>query len=274
MDDVLGYEGKRVVVTGAASGMGEATVRVLGPLGAEVIALDVRPVDVPVAVSAEIDLRDQAAIDAVVDGLAAPIDAVFACAGLPGPPFDDLDTLRVNFVGTRHLLERLVPLMPEGPAVAWVASNAGIGWQGQLATLTELLDTEGFAAGKAWCEQHPDAVGASAYAFSKQLINAFVAAKAGAYWEKGIRLNCTNPGPTATAMMPHFEEAAGRDLIQAALGPIHRYSTPEEQAWPLVFLNSPRLTYVTGEAFNVDGGFFGALQTGQIDFSQLLPADS
>jgi NAD(P)-dependent dehydrogenase (short-subunit alcohol dehydrogenase family) len=274
VDDVLGYEGKRVVVTGAASGMGEATVRVLGDVGAEVVALDVRPVSVPAAASAEIDLRDEASIDAVTDTIDGPVQAVFACAGLPGPPFGDLDTLLVNFVGTRHLLDRLAPKMPEGSAVAWVASNAGIGWQGQLALLTELLDTEGFAAGKAWCEQHPEAVGASAYAFSKQLINAFVAARAGAFWARGIRLNCTNPGPTATAMMPHFEAAAGKDIIQAALGPMQRYSAPEEQAWPLVFLNSPRLTYVTGEAFNVDGGFFGALQTGQIDFSALVPAEA
>jgi NAD(P)-dependent dehydrogenase (short-subunit alcohol dehydrogenase family) len=273
LDDALGYEGRRVVVTGAASGMGEATASLLCDLGAEVIALDVRPVGVAAAVSVELDLRDEAAIDAGADGLAAPVDAVFACAGLPGPPFSELDTMLVNFVGTRHLLERLAPLMPDGSAIAWVASNAGIGWQGQLATITPLLDTEGFGAGKTWCEQHPEALGASAYAFSKQVINAFVAARAGAFWARGVRLNCSNPGPTATAMMPHFEETAGKDLIQAALGPIHRYSTPEEQAWPLVFLNSPRLTYVTGEAFNVDGGFFGALQTGQIDFSQLLPAD-
>jgi NAD(P)-dependent dehydrogenase (short-subunit alcohol dehydrogenase family) len=274
MDDALGYEGKRVIVTGAASGMGEATARLLGGLGAQVIALDVRPVEVPAVVTAEIDLRDEASIDAVVATLQPPIDAVFACAGLPGPPFGELDTMLVNFVGTRHLIESVAPLMPEGSAVAWVASNAGIGWQQQLGTLGQLVDTDGFAAGKAWCEANPEAIGVSAYAFSKQVINAFVASKAGAFYEKGIRLNCSNPGPTATGMMPHFEEAAGKELINAALGPIHRYAAPEEQAWPLVFLNSPRLTYVTGEAFNVDGGFFGALQTGQIDFSALLPADS
>jgi len=43
---------------------------------------------------------------------------------------------------------------------------------------------------------------------------------------------------------------------------IHRYSQPEEQAWPMVCLNSPRFSYVTGEALWVDGGFLGMLSTG------------
>lgn len=274
MDDVLGYRGKRVVVTGAASGMGEATAKLLGDLADEVIAIDIKEPSVPVSRSLEVDLRDKAAIDAALQAIDAPIDAVFACAGLPGPPFSDVDVMLVNFVGTRHLLEGLRPKMPEGSAVAWVASNACIGWQGVLPTLTELIDSEGFDAGKEWCESHPDIIGVSAYQFSKQVINAYIALRVANYWEHGIRLNCSNPGPTATPMMPFFEEIAGKELIGAALGPIHRYSTPEEQAWPLVFLNSPRMTYVTGEAFNIDGGFFAALQTGQIDFSELLGADS
>jgi NAD(P)-dependent dehydrogenase (short-subunit alcohol dehydrogenase family) len=48
MDDVLGYAGKRAVVTGAASGMGAATVEVLGRLGAEVVGLDRAPIAGPV----------------------------------------------------------------------------------------------------------------------------------------------------------------------------------------------------------------------------------
>jgi NAD(P)-dependent dehydrogenase (short-subunit alcohol dehydrogenase family) len=80
----------------------------------------------------------------------------------------------------------------------------------------------------------------------------------------GIRLNCTNPGPTQTAMMPAFEAANGKDLIDAFIGPSGRRSTAEEQAWPLVFLNSPRSSYVAGEAFHVDGGFLGAMVTDQL----------
>jgi NAD(P)-dependent dehydrogenase (short-subunit alcohol dehydrogenase family) len=64
-------------------------------------------------------------------------------------------------------------------------------------------------------------------------------------------------------MMPAFHALAGKELVDMAVGPIGRYSTPEEQAWPLVLLNSPRLSYVTGEVFNTDGGFTGALITGR-----------
>ena len=40
-----------------------------------------------------------------------------------------------------------------------------------------------------------------------------------------------------------------------------------------MFLNSPRLSCVTGKALYVDGGFFGALQTGQVDFSNVTAAE-
>jgi NAD(P)-dependent dehydrogenase (short-subunit alcohol dehydrogenase family) len=69
-------------------------------------------------------------------------------------------------------------------------------------------------------------------------------------------------------MMPHFVEYAGQEVLDAFVGPIGRQSTAEEQAWPLVFLNSPRSSYVNGEAFTTDGGFFGAVQTGQIDLAK------
>ena len=82
--------------------------------------------------------------------------------------------------------------------------------------------------------------------------------------DHGIRLNCTNPGPTDTAMMPAFEAQAGKELIDAFVGPSGRRSNAEEQAWPLLFLNSPRSSYIAGEALHVDAGFLGAMVTGQI----------
>ncbi len=264
MEDVLQYAGKRVVVTGCASGMGAATARILVDLGAEVIGLDVKPTDVAVQTFVTVDLRDRASIDAAVAGIDAPVHAIFSVAGLPGPPFSDLDTMLVNFVGARHLIESLVPKMPAGSAAACVSSNAGLGWEQNIEGLMPLVTTDGFDAAKAWCEANPQQI-LSGYAPSKQFVNAWVAWRASSLMPEGIRLNSTNPGPTDTAMMPAFEEQNGKDLIDAFIGPSGRRSTAEEQAWPLVFLNSPRSSYISGEALHTDGGFLGAMVTGQLD---------
>lgn len=264
MQDVLGYEGRQVVVTGAASGMGAATATLLVALGADVVALDVASFDLDGGRTMAVDLRDRDSIDAAVDAIDGEVQAVFSVAGLPGPPFSDLDTVTVNFIGARHLIESLVPQMADDGAVVCVASNAGLGWQQELDGLLPLVTTPDFEAARAWCEENPDAID-SGYMPSKKLINAWVAWRGTTLMEeKGLRLNCTNPGPTDTAMMPAFEALAGKELIDAFIGPSGRRSTAEEQAWPMLFLNSPRNTYVAAEALHVDGGFLGAMVTGQI----------
>ena len=263
MDDVLGYEGKRAVVTGAASGMGAATAGLLVELGAEVVGIDVKPTEVAVKESLEVDLRDPSAIDQAAASIGA-VDAVFSVAGLPGPPFSDLDTMKVNFLGARHLIEALVPSMPPNSAIACVASNAGLGWQQEIDKILPFVTSSDFAAGVAWCEEHPQVI-AGGYMYSKKALNAWVAWRACSLMsERTIRLNCSNPGPTDTAMMPSFEAQAGKDLIDAFIGPCGRRSTAEEQAWPLLFLNSPRSSYIAGEAFHVDAGFLAAMITSQL----------
>jgi NAD(P)-dependent dehydrogenase (short-subunit alcohol dehydrogenase family) len=264
VDDVLGYGGKRVVVTGAASGMGEAAARALVEVGAEVIALDVKPADVGARSSLLVDLKDKASIDAAVAQIGGPVDSVFSVAGLPGPPFSDLDTVIVNFIGARHLIESLVPQMPEGSSAVCVASNAGLGWQQDIERLLPLVSTPDFDSAVAWCESNADVI-ASGYAPSKKLVNLWVAWRGTQLIAQGIRLNCSNPGPTSTAMMPAFEAQAGKALIDAFVGPSGRRSTAEEQAWPLLFLNSPRSSYVAAETLHVDGGFLGSMVTGQLD---------
>jgi NAD(P)-dependent dehydrogenase (short-subunit alcohol dehydrogenase family) len=274
MDDVLGYAGKRVVVTGAASGMGEATATILHDLGATVIGVDRVAINGPVDQQVQVDLLDLDSITAGMDAIDGPIDAVFNVAGLPGPPFPEVDVMIVNFLGARELIEQLIPKMSEGSGVVIVASAGGIGWQPNLPNLMGLLESKGFEGGKAWLEANPDVWSASGYAASKQAANAWTAwACTDLMADHGVRLNCTNPGPTSTAMMPFFHEANTKELVDAAVGPVGRYSTAEEQAWPMIMLNSPRASYVVGETLFADGGFFGALQTGRLDMSAFMPSN-
>jgi NAD(P)-dependent dehydrogenase (short-subunit alcohol dehydrogenase family) len=59
-------------------------------------------------------------------------------------------------------------------------------------------------------------------------------------------------------------------MVDAFTRPINRRSRPEEQAYPLVFLNSDAASYVNGVALPVDGGFMGAVATGQVDLAKLF----
>ncbi|WP_067662476.1 coniferyl-alcohol dehydrogenase [Nocardia miyunensis] len=270
MKDPLGYSGLHVVVTGAASGMGAATARILVQLGARVTGVDVKPTQAPVDLVIEADLRDPDSIAEAAATINGPVHAVFSCAGLPGGAFPPVDVLLVNFVGARHFVELLLPKIAPGGAIAAIASNAAMGWQLQLSDLMELVTIDGFGAGKKWCEENTQRMEPDAYSFSKKVLNAWVASRAATLITEGIRLNCINPGPTDTAMMPHFVEHSGAQIVDAFVGPIGRHSTAEEQAWPLVFLNSPRSSYVNGETFTTDGGFFGAVQTGQLDLASLF----
>jgi NAD(P)-dependent dehydrogenase (short-subunit alcohol dehydrogenase family) len=71
-------------------------------------------------------------------------------------------------------------------------------------------------------------------------------------------------------MMATFQASSGKDVIDAAAEPLGRYTTPEEQAGPLVLLNSALASVVTGVVLPVDGGFMGGLATGQVDITKMM----
>src|SRR5260370_9813156 len=58
------------------------------------------------------------------------VDALFNCAGLP-QTFPPLDVMKVNYIGTRYLTERVLPLMPGGSAICSISSNGGLGWRSE-----------------------------------------------------------------------------------------------------------------------------------------------
>ncbi|MET0179487.1 MAG: SDR family NAD(P)-dependent oxidoreductase, partial [Novosphingobium sp.] len=112
MSDILGYKGKRVIVTGCFSGMGQATAQLLLDLGAEVHGLDYKEAALPLASFTNVDLRDPSSIESGVASIGGKVDALFNCAGLPNT-FPGMEVMKVNFLGTRHLTDQVVPLMSE-----------------------------------------------------------------------------------------------------------------------------------------------------------------
>jgi NAD(P)-dependent dehydrogenase (short-subunit alcohol dehydrogenase family) len=270
MADILGYTGKRVIVTGCFSGMGEATAKLLLALGAEVHGFDYKDSTLPLASFTNVDLRDPASIEAAVAKLGGTVHALFNCAGLPGGGgFPAMDTMKVNFIGTRHLTDCVVPLMGDGGAIVSIASTGGLGWSRRVPVHMELLQTKGFQAGLDWAEAHMDQV-AEGYAFSKEAIIVWTQYMGAQLIKKGIRINCSLPSPTQTPMMATFHATSGKDVVDAAAEPLGRYTTAAEQAGPIVLLCSDAMAVVNGVVLPVDGGFMGGLTTGQVDISKMM----
>ena len=101
---------------------------------------------------------------------------------------------------------------------------------------------------------HRSVPGASLYAASKHAVEGLTqtAALEGASF--GVRVNSVSPGPTDTGMLTRFtgtpEKKAG--LISGV--PLNRMGTPEELAEAIVFMSSPKATFITGTSLLVDGG--------------------
>jgi NAD(P)-dependent dehydrogenase (short-subunit alcohol dehydrogenase family) len=270
MSDILGYKGKRVIVSGCFSGMGEATAKILLDLCAEVHGFDYKDSALPLASFTKVDLRDPASIEAGAAGVGGKVDALFNCAGLPGGgAFPAIDTMKVNFIGTRHLTDCVLPLMGPGSAIVSIASTGGLGWSRRIPVHMELLQTKGFQGALDWSEAHMDQV-AEGYAFSKEAIIVWTQFMGAQLIKKGIRINCSLPSPTQTPMMATFHATSGKDIVDAAAEPLGRYTTPEEQAGPLVLLCSQAAGVVNGVVLPVDGGFMGGLTTGQVDISKMM----
>lgn len=270
MSDILGYKGKRVIVSGCFSGMGEATARMLIELGAEVHGFDYKDVDLPLASYNKVDLRDPASIEAGVAAVGGRMDALFNCAGLPGGGgFPPIDTMKVNFIGTRHVTEQVLKLMGDGGAIVSIASTGGLGWSRRIPVHMELLQTQGYQGAIDWCEAHMDQV-SEGYAFSKEAVIVWTQFMGAQLIKKGIRINCSLPSPTQTPMMATFHATSGKEIVDAAAEPLGRYTTPEEQAGPLVLICSDVARVVNGVVLPVDGGFMGGLATGQVDISKMM----
>ena len=267
MTDVLGYQGRNVVITGAASGMGRAAAQLLVDAGANVHALDIAEVMVPVAQAYKVDMRDGASLDAVIAELPDRIYGLFNCAGVPSPPFRALDTVLINFTGLRYLTEALLPRMEHGGGIASIASTAGMGWRANLDQVRDFLALDNsYEAASDWVGNNADAL-ADAYGFSKQCIIVYTMTMAKQLAQRDIRINCIAPSPTDSAFMQKLtgEGEIPEEAVALFLPSNRRYATGEDMGAPLVMLNSRLARFVSGQNLPVDFGYCAEVLMGQRD---------
>jgi NAD(P)-dependent dehydrogenase (short-subunit alcohol dehydrogenase family) len=266
--DGLGYRGKTVVVTGGSSGMGEATARILGELGAQVHIVDIQTPKVAHASFHQCDLSDFAAVRATAEALKAiaPIHFLFPCAGLPPHIKGALYCMRVNYIGTRLFVESVLPSLADGAGIALISSDAAMAWQKNQALNMEMLAIADPEEAYAWCEADVAARVRGGYTSSKEMLVVWVQHAAVELGNtRRIRLNATGPCPTQTAFVDMSSEIITDEFIAAWPFPsLGRIATAEEQAWPLILLNCSLNGAVSGSFLYTDQGFASGVFTGAI----------
>jgi NAD(P)-dependent dehydrogenase (short-subunit alcohol dehydrogenase family) len=270
MSNPFSYAGKRVVVTGAATGVGAALLDLLAEIGApEVTVIDVKECTGPHATFIEANLADEAAVEAAAAQIDGRIDVLFNNAGVAAtqPP---RVVLAVNYLALRRLSERLIDQIPAGGAIVNTASIAGVRWPEHVTEINELLDTEGWDAALDWVDANLESVGGDSYSFSKEVVRVWSMRSSRWSGARGVRTNTVCPAPIDTPLLKDFKETMGEQIIEwTAKQATGAFMTPREVAMPLAFLGSEAASYVNGHDLIADGGFNAAMTTGQVDFSTI-----
>lgn len=244
--------GRHALVTGAASGIGEAVAGAFHENGARVTLLDVDAKRVQASAiklgerarSVSCDITEANAVQKVFASLEhGSIDILVNCAGvahvgtLLSTTTEDFERLfHVNVAGTYHCMQAAVEQM----------LKAG---RGCILNLASIAATTGLAD-------------RFAYSMTKGAVLSMTLSVARDYVHQGIRCNCISPARVHTPFVDGFlaQNYPGREAeMLEKLGqsqPIGRMGTPEEVAQLALYLCSDAATFVTGCDYPIDGGYF------------------
>ena len=237
----LKLNGQVAVITGASSGIGAAIASRFVAEGARVLNLDLVPSPDPAIEHLACDVSDHAAVAAVLAGVPV-IDVLVNNAGVAhigdveGTMPADFDRIfRINVAGVYHTLHAVLPRMR--------AAGRGV-----ILNMCSIVAKVGI----------PERF---AYSMSKGAVLSMTLSVARDYVDKGIRCNCLCPARVHTPFVDNFlaQNYPGREAevfarLESAQ-PIGRMGTPDEVASLALFLCSPDAAFITGSAYDIDGGF-------------------
>ena len=252
---MFNLSGKVAVVTGGGSGIGRAISTLFGDRGAHVVVLDVdgqaaRETAAAIAgaghhaEAAACDVSDAAGVKAAFDGIVGRtgrLDILINNAGvahvgnLERTPEDDFDRLyRVNVKGVYLCSQAAVPVM--------VRQGGGV-----ILNMASIVSFIGVAD-------------RFAYSMTKGAVLSMTKSVAIDYIKHGVRCNCICPARIHTPFVDGFvkknypgrEDAVLQEL--SAYQPMGRMGTPEEVAFLALYLCSDEASFVTGQAYPLDGG--------------------
>lgn len=249
----MNQETKVAIVTGSASGIGEASALALAQRGYRVAIADLREDAARAAaeriqshglqaIAVAVDVADEHSVAKMVDTVIATwgrLDALVNSAGLESAkPFLEITptefrkVLEVNTTGTWLCCQAVLPQMIRqgSGAIVNISSIAGIRGGGLLGT--------------------------AAYATSKGAVNAMTKSIAREFAKSGVRANVVAPSFTLTDFVARQLETKPDgfiDTIMAAM-PLGRGGQPHEIAAVVAFLASDESSFVTGAVYNADGG--------------------